>query len=283
VYVDGERADAYAARGPIGDGAPEGSELRIGGRPADDAAEIPAAFRGAIDEVRVWRVARAPEALAASFDRVVAADAPGLVGYWRFEEGEVSVVFDRSPGARHGLLGSGRPGAAPDRIASTSLPGYPSLVASTCDAPVVPDADGDGVCDEADNCPAIANPHQRDTDADGRGDACAPRFRDAGTADAETADAGRPEAGAPDAGGASTGGPGDTASGGCRAAPTSSVESLALLLVLLGSRLARRRALGRRSRARVLKGARSLRARAGSPEGICPTPCVPDPEEGSGA
>jgi Tol biopolymer transport system component len=37
-----------------------------------------------------------------------------------------------------------------------------------------PDADGDGVLDDADNCPAVANPEQTDADADGVGDACEP-------------------------------------------------------------------------------------------------------------
>jgi len=36
----------------------------------------------------------------------------------------------------------------------------------------VPDADGDGICDQQDNCPAVANVGQVDTDADGLGDAC---------------------------------------------------------------------------------------------------------------
>jgi hypothetical protein len=34
------------------------------------------------------------------------------------------------------------------------------------------DADGDGVANEGDNCPAVANPNQEDGDDDGVGDAC---------------------------------------------------------------------------------------------------------------
>jgi hypothetical protein len=37
------------------------------------------------------------------------------------------------------------------------------------------DTDGDGVCDDVDNCPAVANPGQENTYGDARGDACEPR------------------------------------------------------------------------------------------------------------
>ena len=36
------------------------------------------------------------------------------------------------------------------------------------------DADGDGVSDVHDNCPAVANADQADADGDGTGDACDP-------------------------------------------------------------------------------------------------------------
>jgi hypothetical protein len=48
-------------------------------------------------------------------------------------------------------------------------------LADTCrfDVEVVPtDADGDGIPDDHDNCPTVANPDQEDTDEDGIGDAC---------------------------------------------------------------------------------------------------------------
>jgi hypothetical protein len=37
-----------------------------------------------------------------------------------------------------------------------------------------PDADGDGIPDAIDNCPADVNPDQQDLDGDGLGDACDP-------------------------------------------------------------------------------------------------------------
>jgi PKD repeat protein len=47
------------------------------------------------------------------------------------------------------------------------------LTAATGPAPPDLDSDADGVGDQADNCPTVANPDQADTDGDGVGDACA--------------------------------------------------------------------------------------------------------------
>src|SRR5262249_45602681 len=37
-----------------------------------------------------------------------------------------------------------------------------------------PDGDGDGICDQQDDCPTSVDPSQADTDGDGIGDACDP-------------------------------------------------------------------------------------------------------------
>ncbi len=47
------------------------------------------------------------------------------------------------------------------------------------------DADGDGIADGGDNCPALANPDQLDSDADGKGNACEPDDDNAGVYDVD--------------------------------------------------------------------------------------------------
>ncbi len=64
-----------------------------------------ASFRGLIDEVRVWNVARTEEQIAGAMLRPLNGDEPGLVGYWRFDEGSGQTVADSSQRANHGHLG----------------------------------------------------------------------------------------------------------------------------------------------------------------------------------
>ncbi|MBN1444414.1 MAG: thrombospondin type 3 repeat-containing protein, partial [Planctomycetes bacterium] len=47
-----------------------------------------------------------------------------------------------------------------------------ALLFAASGAALAQDADGDGVLDDVDNCPAVANPLQEDGDGDGVGDAC---------------------------------------------------------------------------------------------------------------
>ncbi|MCC7264542.1 MAG: carboxypeptidase regulatory-like domain-containing protein, partial [Candidatus Latescibacteria bacterium] len=68
-------------------------------------------FRGALDEVRVWRVARSGEEIREGMGPALRGDEAGLVGLWSFDGGDAR---DGSPQGHHGqLVGGARGVAAP--------------------------------------------------------------------------------------------------------------------------------------------------------------------------
>lgn len=56
-------------------------------------------------------------------------------------------------------------------VALTSQQTFPSVIREPPTEPAI-DSDNDGIPDVTDNCPAVANPDQADSDGDGVGDAC---------------------------------------------------------------------------------------------------------------
>ncbi|MFH1572270.1 MAG: LamG-like jellyroll fold domain-containing protein, partial [Gemmatimonadota bacterium] len=77
-----------------------------------------AAFRGALDEVRLWSVRRTGAQIRADMGRALRGDEPGLAGLWSFDAGDAR---DLSPAGRHGRLRDGArcepaafPGLLPD-------------------------------------------------------------------------------------------------------------------------------------------------------------------------
>jgi WD40 repeat protein/serine/threonine protein kinase len=93
LYVNGIQVMSRPALGVLGDQHPDLDELRIGGR---QAARSP--FRGRIDEVRVWSVARSAAQVRAGMRAAPRPEEPGLAGWWRFDEGEGSIARDLAGG-----------------------------------------------------------------------------------------------------------------------------------------------------------------------------------------
>jgi hypothetical protein len=63
-------------------------------------------FCGLIDEVRIWNVARSQGQIQSDIYRVLRGDEPGLVGYWRFNEGSGQEVHDLAGYDDYGRLGT---------------------------------------------------------------------------------------------------------------------------------------------------------------------------------
>jgi hypothetical protein len=115
-------------------------------------------FNGLIDEVRVWNVVRTQSQIQANMNISLTGSEPGLVGYWRLDEGSGQTIAD-STGKNNGRLGS-----------TTRVDTYDPIWVPS-DLPI-PDADDDGIADVSDNCPNTFNPKQADRDNDTIGDVC---------------------------------------------------------------------------------------------------------------
>lgn len=125
-------------------------------------------MNGMVDEVRIWNVARAPSEILESYNRTVPDCAPGLVGYWKFDESQYDqFVTDSSGSGNHGTLGVASASQADDpvRVCST-IPLLPQVPSTDCNLNEIPDecdilsgaidCDGNGVLDECELSTAVA-------------------------------------------------------------------------------------------------------------------------------
>ncbi|MGD8451774.1 MAG: NosD domain-containing protein [Phycisphaerae bacterium] len=62
-------------------------------------------FNGAMDEVRIWSVARSGAEIAGNMYQTLNGTEPGLVGYWRFDESEGTTAADSTGGPDADLIG----------------------------------------------------------------------------------------------------------------------------------------------------------------------------------
>ncbi len=81
-----------------------------------------APFNGAIDELRIWNVARTQAQLQANRSVLLPGNEPNLVGYWNFDEGTGDLIHDKTSGNNTGRLGASIGADSSDPAWSTDKP-----------------------------------------------------------------------------------------------------------------------------------------------------------------
>ncbi|MGH9870528.1 MAG: LamG-like jellyroll fold domain-containing protein [Candidatus Polarisedimenticolia bacterium] len=89
TYLNGTLVHSVFEAGPVNNTPSPNDQFRIGNRQIGGNP-----FGGAIDEVRVWNVARAAAQIQASMNVALTGTEAGLKGYWRLEEGIGATTAD---------------------------------------------------------------------------------------------------------------------------------------------------------------------------------------------
>lgn len=97
AQLPGSHADlSYPDAGGLCAAVPRANELHVGG-PRDEGAGAPLPWRGWIDELRLFTVARRPTEVLADMARAIPAQTAGLVGSWRMEQGAGQSLSQAAP------------------------------------------------------------------------------------------------------------------------------------------------------------------------------------------
>lgn len=57
-----------------------------------------------LDDIRLWNVALTQQEIQANMNKELTGNEPGLVGYWKFNEGSGTTALDSTPNANHGTI-----------------------------------------------------------------------------------------------------------------------------------------------------------------------------------
>ena len=99
MFVDGKPAGRRTLSKPL---PCDVTPLNIG-RNSRNGTDL---LRGAVDELRVWKIARTEDQIRSHIHEVLTGNEEGLVAYWDFEEGNGQVVRDKTSNGHDGRLGS---------------------------------------------------------------------------------------------------------------------------------------------------------------------------------
>lgn len=98
-YVNGQEVEAVLGAAPA---TISNAPVHIGRNPHPDAQM----WDGAIADVRIWNVSRSAAEIAANYNRVLEGTEPGLVAYYKLDEGESTTVINSVTGGVANLSGA---------------------------------------------------------------------------------------------------------------------------------------------------------------------------------
>ena len=98
LYIDGQPVSSIAISGNL---TTSNSYLFVGNYPTQN---LP--YHGAIDEVRIWNVARSQSQIQNKMNEELTGWEPGLILNYPLNEGSGQIAYDRSPNGNDGFLGS---------------------------------------------------------------------------------------------------------------------------------------------------------------------------------
>jgi len=125
VFVNGEQEGITTAYDTM---ARTTLNFRIGAR---NAYVTTTNTNGIIDEARVWDIPRSQSEIRASMNRTIPGSTPGLVGYWRFDEGAGTNADCETSFDNDGTLRSVSSPSLPAWTTSTALMGETSIFAAS--------------------------------------------------------------------------------------------------------------------------------------------------------
>lgn len=107
IYLDGVLQNSNDAGGSYPIHYNYQNALIIGAEASSSTGPFGNYFNGSIDEVRIWNIERPADSLLAAKDRALSGTEPGLNGYWKFNEGSGTSVYDQTSNGQTGTLSTG--------------------------------------------------------------------------------------------------------------------------------------------------------------------------------
>ncbi|MGI6494807.1 MAG: LamG-like jellyroll fold domain-containing protein [Kiritimatiellia bacterium] len=104
VYTNGVLVKSYATDVAMTGNGP--GAMAFGG--TVNHANTDRFLRGRMADVRIWSVSRTPPQIAANYNRRLAGNEPGLIGYWKMDDGSGTIAVDSTANGNNAVAYSGK-------------------------------------------------------------------------------------------------------------------------------------------------------------------------------